>query len=206
LFPDGHLGLELKWEGGLAGLRKQLKKERLCLCLIASYYNCPYISLAAILPRQQKLDEVDAVIALADVSEFLDRLSAEHPDEWYLKRASEEFLVTRRVQPTASRIDQDLWQIKSLEEMLSLAAGQDSPTAANKWVGYIDGMDDLRGRTAVQLRQRPHWKIADSRLSKNWYPLSAIATAVREALAQETHSRSPALQGSETGSVQWTAR
>jgi len=34
------IGIEIKWEGGLSGLKTQLQEERTCLRLIASYYNC----------------------------------------------------------------------------------------------------------------------------------------------------------------------
>ena len=175
------IGIEIKWEGGLHRLKTQLQEERTCLRLIASYYNCPHISLAAILPHQQNLDGADAVMALADVSEFLDCLHEERPSDWYIKLASQEFSVTRDVIVSS-------WQrVKSVEELLALAGPEGAPAAANKWVGYIDGLDHLRNQTAAQLRRRPHWKVANTHLSRNWCSLAEVANIVREALAREAH-------------------
>ena len=175
------IGLELKWKSRIAGLKKQLQKERSCLRLIASYYNCPNVSLAAILPHQREIEEADAVVVLGDAAEFLDRLHQGNPDDWYIKLASEEFRVTGTTRDSGA----STWRTyESIEELLALDRAKDGD-ASNMWVGYIDGLDDLRSKTVAQMRQRPHWKVAGIQLSPNWYPLRDVANIVQGTLDRE---------------------
>jgi hypothetical protein len=164
------IGFELKWKSRTSKIEQQLKNERACLQLLARYYMCPFTSMVAVLPTKIHLDEADAVMTLADVAELIDSMRREHPD-FFLEAASQEFEATKHIGG---------WEtVPNVESLLSRA----DRSKGDEWVGYIDGLEDLRSRTLAEIRGRQSWKIALKKgHDRNWYPLQDVAQIIRKKL------------------------
>jgi hypothetical protein len=101
------------------------------------------------------------------------------PEHSKVERNAEQLPIA--IAPVGARsIARIIQQLSTIEQLLDMNR---EPAHVSKWVGVQEGL------TRLNVRTRPRWKVAEERLSRNWYPLPDVARHIEACLAGEPDAK-----------------
>jgi hypothetical protein len=179
------VGIEVKVLSTTSKLAQQIEGQVAGLRLLADEYECPHLSQVAIAPtfpdgfpdhvnRLPFAELAWAVVALHDAHAPMSELLTAALRQLNLVR----HLTQPTKQPTAAvklstEKAQSVWKLVTLDELRALGKEQ---AHASEFVGVLEGL------AAFDVNSRPRWKVAPSKLGRNWYPLPDVAQRIEQLL------------------------
>jgi hypothetical protein len=162
------IGIELKVLSTRVGLANQMNSQVAGLTLLADHYECPFVAQIALAPAfPDNLPPRVNRLTFTQLREAVDGLGAATVSTRdvlaVLARQLDLVLALTESPP------HPVWSYVTLDELRRM--GRD-PAQASKWVGVIEGIEKLNAHS------RPRWKIAQVKLSDNWFPLPIVARRI----------------------------